>query len=134
MSEQNSVLGCPSELERSMSTKNDKLLGDKVDKELRQVLGEIITKQSFLEDSIESLRLSKDALRLVLEKLGYLNVLTCQNEEEHSHLVQTIWILLTASSKSENLTVGYMDIKLVLFNAHAVWMPKWMLAPPQVQE
>jgi len=32
------------------------------------------------------------------------------------------------------LTVGYMDVKLVLFNAHGIWVPKWMLAPPQVQE
>ena len=87
LSEQNSVLGCQSDIERKTSAKNDQLLGDKVDKELRRVLSDMINQQKFLEDSIETLRMNKDALRQVLEKLGYLNTLTCLNEEVHSHLV-----------------------------------------------
>jgi hypothetical protein len=87
LSEQNSVLGCQSDIERTTSAKNDQLLGDKVDKELRRVLSDMINQQKFLEDSIETLRMNKDALRQVLEKLGYLNTLTCLNEEVHSHLV-----------------------------------------------
>lgn len=42
LSEQNSVLGCQSDLDRTTSAKNDQLLGDKVDKELRHVLSEMI--------------------------------------------------------------------------------------------
>ena len=78
--------------ERSNSAKNDKLLGEKVDRELRAALGDLISKKSSGESSIETLRLDKDDLQGILESLGYLNRLTSNNEKAHQHLLQAIWI------------------------------------------
>jgi hypothetical protein len=78
--------------ERTSSAMTNKLLSEKVDRDLKTVLEELISKKHCAESSVETVRLSYDALKDLLENLGYLNKLTSNNEQEHRYLLQAIWI------------------------------------------
>lgn len=106
--------------------RTEKLIGEKVEKELKHVLSDYIVKNN-IDSSVDKLRFNKESLFGILEIVGYLNTQTCHIEEVHKHQVQAIWILLTSQVKSEAVTVSYEDLKLVLFNAHGIYQPSWML-------